>query len=280
MAKNLIRAFSYIVFLLLVCNFLYGCAPTYPKEKLAESLIGVCKKEYNLDVQADVLDQTIVVFIPLDELFNAKLDIIPEAIEKIESVVLVTSRIIFSTDAEIDFYMIIAADTKTTAAELILIRCMDDVFKFMNGWIRREEYRRRVLWEINFDPRHLKKTSFDFNNVERLTLPVFIVKQVAQRLNFTFESSEKYKAKVKGVYKEQDKQFYFSLIVADENKFKNIYTPIILHKIASVLQNYKFHDFNQVMVENLLSKKTIIVNKEELKHYLKMDQIEIEQANE
>ena len=143
------------LFVSFVCS---GCAPTYPKDKLAQTLINVCKKEYDVEIQAKLVGKTIVVFIPLDELFDLKLDILPEAVEKIEDVILTTSRALFSTDAEVDFYMIIAADVKTTAAEVFLVRYMDDVYKFMHGWINREDYSGRILWQINFDQKLLKNS--------------------------------------------------------------------------------------------------------------------------
>ncbi len=166
--KKLTGFFIVSLFLSGLCS---GCSPTYPKEKLTESLVDVCKKEYHVTVQAKLVGKTIVVFIPLSRLFDAKLDILPEAIEKIENVILTTSRVLFSTDAKVDFYMIIAADIKTTAAEVVLVRYMDDVYKFMNGWIKRDDYRKRILWQVNFNPKLLENAFFDFD-VEEITLPV------------------------------------------------------------------------------------------------------------
>ena len=92
--------FLIAIFVGFICS---GCAPTYPKEKLAQTLVDVCEKEYDVQIQAKLIGKTIIVFIPLDELFDLKLDIMPEAVEKIEDVILTTSRAIFSTDAEIRF---------------------------------------------------------------------------------------------------------------------------------------------------------------------------------
>ncbi len=257
-----------LVFIFVI--FMIGCAPTYPKEGLGEAIKSICEKEYDIEVQAKLIGKTIVVFLPLDKLFDKNLDILAAPVEKIEDVILTTSRVIFSTDADIDFYMIIAADTQTTAAELVLIRYVEDVYKFMHIWIKREEYRKRVLWQINFNPRHLKNSSFDFD-VEEITLPVYLARQIAQRLNFVRESSKTFKGKVKGVYQKENKQFYFSLVVADERKFENIHVPLILHEAAMVLKSYKIDDFEQVEVVNLFTKKSVIVKREELSEYLNID---------
>jgi hypothetical protein len=254
------------IFLLLGCLLNNGCAPTYPKERLTQSLVEVCKREYKIDVQAKLLGRTIVVFIPLEELFDFKLDILPNAVEKIENVILTTSRVLFSTDAKLDFYMIIAADIKTTAAELILVRYVDDVYKYMHGWINRDDYRKRVLWQVNFSPKLLKRETFDFD-VPEMTVPVFLAEQISQRLNLIFDSAVAYKVKVKPEFNAEAKQFCFSVVVSDPVRFEKIYVPIIVHEAEKTLGEYRFTDFEQVIVKNQLLRNTAMVTKAELADY-------------
>jgi len=270
--KNRLRDLVRNVLLLsiLVCILCSGCAPSYPKEKLTESLIRICEKEYNISVQSKLVGKTIVVFLPLDELFDTKLEILPGAIEKIENVILSTSRVLFSTDADVDFYMIIAADVKTTAAELVLVRYMDDVYKFMNGWIKRGEYRQRVLWQINFDPEILKDSFFDFD-IQELKLPDFLAEQIAQRLNQIFASTVVHKVKVKGQYDYQAKRFFFSAVVADNKRYKKIYTPIIVKIADTVLEDYNFEDFNGIVVKNELLRDFIVIDRKKRLEYRKVN---------
>lgn len=255
---------------LILISFLAGCSPTYPKAKVAQSVLKICKEEYKLDVQAKLIGKTIVVFLPLDELFDRNMDILPGVVEKIENVILSTSRVILSTDAKIDFYMVIVADTRTTAAELILVRYMEDVYKFMYTWITRDEYRKRVLWQVNFNPQHLKSPTFDFN-LEEITLGNFLARQIAQRLTFAQETSKPFKEKVNGVYKKTERKFHFSLVVGGEKKFREVNAPIILHEAAVILQNYHFQDFELIEIFNLLYGQSVFVRKEELDKYLKID---------
>lgn len=260
------RIFSLLIAALVLSSFCSGCAPTYPKERLAESLMQVCKEEYEIDIQAKLVGKTIVVFIPFDELFDIKLDILPEAVSKIEDVILSTSRVLFSTDADVDFYMIIAADVKTTSAEVILVRYLDDVYKFMHGWINRDSYRKRVLWQVNLNPKLLRQAEFDFD-VQEMTLPDFLAQQTAQRIDMLLGSSVVYKAKIKADYDEDGKQFKFSLVAVNNNRFRKIYVPIILQQADAVLREYKFGDFAKVHVKNQLLRNSIIVDKDELKEY-------------
>ncbi|MBU4477718.1 MAG: hypothetical protein KKH34_01280 [Candidatus Omnitrophica bacterium] len=263
--RHLVR--SAIFFITLICLLSNnGCAPTYPKERLAQSVEDVCKKEYNVDVQAKVIGKMIVVFIPLQELFDEKLDILPEAVEKIENVILTTSRVLFSTDAKVDFYMIIAADIKITSAELVLVRYLDDVYKFMHGWIKRDDYRQRVLWRVNFNPKLLQELEFDFE-VKEMILPNFLAEQIAQRLNVILESSVVYKLKVKGDYDTEKQQFKFSLIAPVPPRFEKIYVPIILNQAQKIISEYKFNDYAEVAVQNQLLRNKVVIAKEKLIEY-------------
>ncbi|MBI4845363.1 MAG: hypothetical protein HY810_02635 [Candidatus Omnitrophica bacterium] len=272
MEKNLSfwKILNCLIAVYIFCGFCSGCAPTYPKEKLTNSLVDICRKEYNVDVQAQLKGKTIIVFIPLDELFDSKLDILPAAVEKIENVILTTSRVILSTDAEIDFYTIIAADIKTTAAEFVLVRYMPDVYKLMNGWISRDEYRMRVLWEVNFNPSVLNRKVYDFN-LDEARLAPFLAKQIAQRLNIFFDSSVVYKVKVKGDYFEEGREFSFSMVTADVNAFKKIYTPVTIYQAQKVLSLYGFGEFDMVKVKNELLRNTFSVTKDELKNYININ---------
>ena len=254
---------------LLIFN-ISGCAPSYPKEKLEESLINLCKETYNIDVQVKLIGRSIVVFIPLDKIFNSNLDILPEAVSKIENVILSTSRMLFSTDAKVDFYTIIAADVKATAAEVILVRCMDDVYKFMNGWIGREEYRKRILWQVNFNAELIKEAPFDFD-IEEMTLPKFLAEQITQRINLSLNSSVVNKAKVSCTFMEDKDVFFFSLSLRNNQRFNKIYVPIILNMAEQVLAQYKFSGFKQLIVKNELLRNFVVFEESELKEYRNVD---------
>ncbi|MFH1459816.1 MAG: hypothetical protein ABIG64_05525 [Candidatus Omnitrophota bacterium] len=260
------RILKILIIFVVLGAFCLGCAPSYPRDKLISALKEICKKEYNIDVQAELVGKTIIVFVPLDELFDRQLDILPNAIEKIERVILSTSRVILSTDTKIDFYKIIAADTKTTAAEVILVRFMDDVYKFMYGWIKREDYSQRILWQINFNPVLLNNQDYDFSG-EEVFLADFLAQQISRRLDVIFASSLVYKTKVAAKYDDLQRQFNFSVIVARNDNFKNVQVPIILKKANEVLQSYKFDNFERIFISNELLKNSYIILKKELKNY-------------
>ncbi len=267
MEKNLPgkRISKYFAALLLAALCL-GCAPTYPKEKLIESLTDICKKEYSAQIQVKLVGKTIVVFIPLKELFDQQLNILPDAVKKIEDVVLGTSRVIFSSDTPIDFYTIIARDTKTDV-EMVMTRYVQDVYKFMYSWIPREEYRKRILWQVDFNPLKAKRTQDELNAQEMLLQP-FLAQQIAQRLNFFENYPVVFRVKIKGNYNEQNKQFEFSMVAADKKIFQNNIVPQVLNEVAVVFRYYKLDDFISVKISNIFDKDSVVVDRADLKKYL------------
>lgn len=270
MEKNLLKMLMLknLIVLSLVIMICGGCnAPTYPKKNIAESLVDVCRKEFDIDVQVKLINKNIVVFLPLPELFDSEMEIVPEAVAKIEDVILVTSRVIFSTDAEIDFYTLITADISATAAELILVRNVDDLLKYMNGWLRRAEFSKRVLWKINFNPNHLRDAVFNFDNIEEMLLPDFLAGQIAQRINFKKASDNFAGIKVEGVYSPGESQFIFSLLSANKERFEDIYVPLVLETALLVLRDYKLNDFAAVKIVNQLLEESVIISNAELKRY-------------
>ena len=267
---HIIKKHSFLIIFIILVFFQGGCAPTYPKERLPESLVDICKKKHDVDVQVKLIGKNIVVFVPLDELFDINSDILPNAVNKIENVILSTSRVLFSTDADVDFYTIIAADVNVTAAEVILIRCMDDVYKFVHGWIGREEYRNRMLWQANYNIELIRDSGFDFN-IEEMTMPVFLAEQIAQRTNLVLNSAIVHKAKIAGTYSEKHKMFFFSIHVNDNTKFTKVYAPIIFNIADFVLSQYKFMDFEQLVAKNQALKNTVILDKDDLKQYRDVD---------
>ena len=115
-----IRKFT-AVFLIL--PFLSGCQPSYPKDYVESSIKEICQKDYGItEVEVKIKGKTLGVYLPLKQLFSVDyekfiggelegglenlIQFHPDALEKVEDVLFSTSRVILSTDREIDFYML------------------------------------------------------------------------------------------------------------------------------------------------------------------------------
>ena len=136
---------------------LTGCSPSYPKEKFKESIIRVCKQEYSLDVKVETTEKTVAVYLPLTDLIDFTFAITKSATEKINDVILTVSRVALSTDAKYDFYCVIAHDTRMPEIQIVIIKSVDDVKRFLLSDISRGEYSKRMLIDIRFSPQAQKE---------------------------------------------------------------------------------------------------------------------------
>ncbi len=151
-----------LVFLALsVCAvfILSGCAPTYPKGSFKDSIIKVCKREYKLDVKVGLIGKTAAVYLPLSDLIDFTFAITTSASEKINDVILTSSRVALSSDADYDFFVVIAHDTRIPEIQLVIVKSVLDVKRFLLNDISRGEYAKRMLIDIRLSPQAQKERS-------------------------------------------------------------------------------------------------------------------------
>ncbi len=144
-----------------------GCGPTYPSGTFVESISKVCKEEYGVDVKVKKTGKTLGVYIPLEGLFESSVEIdeeasldeilsglkfSPETSRKIDDVCMSVSRVCLSTDCPVDFYVVIAADTEVTGAQIILTRHVTDIKRILTGDISRGDFIQRMLMDVGYDP--------------------------------------------------------------------------------------------------------------------------------
>lgn len=173
MKKPLKRLFVLTLCLGMAAAGLSGCVPTYPKEELPQAVKGVFKDEYDMDVEVTVLDNTMGIYYPMKGLLDVGLGISEEAWDTISNLVLVASRVVLSTDAEIDFYCVIAQDARLPELQVIIIKYVEDVKRSMYRNISRNESYKRTLFSVNLTPQAKKERSvakvFDKLGIEEKT---------------------------------------------------------------------------------------------------------------
>ena len=152
---------SRIFLLLVTCNLLlvtlFGCKPTYPKEKFTDSIVRLCKQEYKLDVKVATAGKTVVIYVPLAELWDVTFSLTQRAGEEINDVILSVSRVALSTDADYDFYIVIAHDVRIPEIQIIIVKSIDDVKRFMLNDISRGEFSKRMLIDKRINPQAKKE---------------------------------------------------------------------------------------------------------------------------
>lgn len=141
--------------------FISACAPTYPRERLAEAIKDVCKAEYGMEVDAILQGDTVGIYHSMPGLLDGEMGISKDAWEKISSLILIASRVALSTDADIQFYCVITQDPLLPELQVVIIKYVDDVKMSMFRNISREESFKRTLFSVNLTPQAQKERSVE-----------------------------------------------------------------------------------------------------------------------
>lgn len=136
---------------------LTGCSATYPKDKIKESIVRICKQEYKTDVKVQIEGKTMAIYLPLTDLMDYSFNLSKPASDKINDVIFSAARVALSTDAKIDFYCIIAHDVKMPELQVIIIKGVEDIKRLFATDISRGEYMKRMLIDLRWSPQAKKE---------------------------------------------------------------------------------------------------------------------------
>jgi len=159
-AKNM-KALSAITLMLTAALFLPACVPTYPKGELADAVKTVCQTEYGMDVDVKMLDETMGIYYPMEGLLDVGMGISEEAWDTISNLLLIASRVVLSTDADVKFYCVITQDVRLPELQVVIIKYVGDVKRGMVRNISRNESFKRTLFSINLTPQARKERSIE-----------------------------------------------------------------------------------------------------------------------
>lgn len=151
------RFFLLFTLYALLFTLLAGCTPTYPEDKVKESVVKICKKEYQADVKVEIAGKTMAIYLPLTNLMDYSFALTKPASEKINDVIFSAARVALSTDAKIDFYCVIAHDIRMPELQIIIIKNVDDVKRLFASDISRGEYMKRMLIDLRWSPQAKKE---------------------------------------------------------------------------------------------------------------------------
>ena len=138
-----------------------GCAPSFPREVLPEAVKEVCKNEYDMDVEVTLVGNTVGIYYPMEGLLDVGMGLSEEAWDTISNLLLIASRVVLSTDANIQFYCVITQDARLPELQVVIIKYVEDVKKGMYRNISRSEAFKRTLFSVNLTPQAKKERSIE-----------------------------------------------------------------------------------------------------------------------
>jgi len=237
-----------------------GCGKaTYKNENLESSLIKICKDEYKTDVKVKRAGRTIGVYVPVNGLFETNVDLknqatledvlsgikfTKDAMQKLEDVSLVITRVALSTDAPVDFYILIATDVKGSGIQIVITRYVNDMKRLMLGDLSHGDYSQRLLMDMGFDPAPSAEETIKsfFYDLQRFSPQVVASRYFSKTTNIRILSSDFFLYLAESDYKQARKYFITDLNAAQIEKGKVLIKCKVreTYQPAPGYENFKF----------------------------------------
>ncbi|OED35973.1 hypothetical protein AB834_03485 [PVC group bacterium (ex Bugula neritina AB1)] len=136
--------------------FLTGCFKErdacYLTKNIALKTKDIAKKEFNLDLEAEVISNTLYVYLSIKNILLSAKFLSEEALQKVGNATHAASRAGVNADSNIEFFKIVASDPSTPGASLVMTRYIKDIKKYILGLISRNDLLQRMEMNLEFNP--------------------------------------------------------------------------------------------------------------------------------
>ena len=256
-----------------------GCSqgPTYPKERLAESLQHVLAEDH-LATTVRFFDYTLAVQLEYPHALamqDSEIVVGPAFNDAARIVLQAIHRVLLSTDAEVRFYIVLLSDPETPGAYLTMVRAIDDVRRAEVNMLDTEELLERTVFDLNFVGS--KALTIEQYVPRGIRMEEFLSWQLARRLQRQLTATLQLSGRAEvgrcgGEFR--DGEFAFTLNVVppaegaglDEDTVKEIFQTST-SEIAKVLSGYQFKSFETVRLILPATNSNIVLPKTHLQAF-------------
>lgn len=257
--------------------FLSGCSnePTFPEDKIMESIVSISKDLYGAEVIAADVGNTIGLLYYTDTIVNETGTAISQEVsEKIGQLSQVVTRVGLSTNKDVQF-TVVAVRGRKEGLELKIIRYLDDIKRaYAEALSTTESMARTVFDQLQYDRAAAEEKTY---KLEPLTLEQFLTFQVLQRVRYSTTPDKETattgmpQVLFDGTFREADdgKRFFeFSILTLEkEQAVQNIRN--LLEMLRDVIPGYQYSAYDFVIIRDLLNLKILRLDRGDLELYQK-----------
>ena len=253
-----------------------GCGsnrPTYPKAHLTESLQALMTQD-GLDASVHFVNHTLGVhltYLGALEQSETQIGIGPEFDEAIRRVLTPMHRVLLSTDAEINFYVLLVSDPQAPNAYLTIVRHVDDIRRANVNIIDTTEMFARTVYDFNYVP--AQSITIEQYVSRDIQLEEFLSWQLAKRIESTLTNDLRVSEAAdvgRCIGRFQDGEFVFTLDVSpvaegplDEPTIQQMFQAST-GVVAKVLSSYAFESFDAIRLIHPLTGRHLVLPKTRL----------------
>ncbi len=262
---------AYLLGILLAAS---GCGvdkPTYPKSEVVKSLQQILAEDH-LNGSVRFIDHTLAVQVAFPDALaksNDEIGIGPGFDEVTRRVLTHLHRVLLSSDARIDFYVLLLSDPNVPGAYLTMVRYVDDVKRANANMLNSMEMFERTIFELNFVGD--QSLTLEQYVPRDIMLEEFLSWQLARRIQSRLtEELGKGAAVGRCAGRFQDGEFAFTLDVTptadqtlDEGAIRKLFETST-NEIAKVLSSYRFEAFETIRLIHPMTGRNFVLPKTRL----------------
>ncbi len=258
-----------------------GPKPSYKAADLVPAIQAICKNEYKFDVTVRQVGQhTIAIHLHHDGLLETaddRVELAPTANDTLGNLIEAIHRVVLSSDAPIQFYLILASDPKIPNIAFTLVRYVDDVRRANANMLTPTEFYSRTIFDLHF----VSTPTFTLDQVATsdINLEQFLSWQLAKRIQARLADSLKSRGvsiadmvRCNGEYQNGEFAFTFSLDPQEEGPATQEPDPELLQQvfhdsaevIAQVLSGYRFEKYNAIRLVHPPTGRSLLLPKTRL----------------
>ncbi|MBU1122781.1 MAG: hypothetical protein ABIH71_02290 [Candidatus Omnitrophota bacterium] len=185
MVKSVLKAVLVSFFLLTIsCNI----APTYSRQDVDKSIKKICDEEFNIPVEAWLIEDTFWVYAPFKEVFDDSFQWNQETLENVRRIFLSLSRVLLSVDRPPSFFAFVISDVEKIGADLYYIGFIPDMVKMQTLFISLGQWQEREVIINSLNPQALGDYTGAHINKANITMGEFISYLINQEIRKHFNT--------------------------------------------------------------------------------------------
>ncbi|MCF7870151.1 MAG: hypothetical protein K9L69_02300 [Candidatus Omnitrophica bacterium] len=209
---------------------------TYSQKNIEQIIEKLCQEEFNIEVNAWLVEETLWVYVPLDKTLDEIGQPTDSFSKKTRQIFLTLKRAFLNMNNPPQFYCFVVSDIKDKGIDFYRIGFVPDLIKFQMGLISLQQFNQRMVF-VSFENKKALGDNEGGHIVQyNINIGDFIGYLIRQELNNVFVSySEKVKVKqIQSYYQKGKLGIIFDIEIDKKNK--NISEPF--GKAREIIKKY------------------------------------------
>jgi len=253
-----------------------GNAPTYPKARLTESVQDLMQEE-GIASSVRLVDHTLGVQFSYPEALAfvapGEIGLGPNFDEAARKTLSVIHRVLLSTDAQVDFYLLLVSDPQVPGAYLTMVRAVDDIRKVHVSKIGVTEMLSRTVFELNLLEQETSPLTLDSYLSREIHLSDFLTWQLQRRLHDALTEALQGEGtltvgRCAGEFRNGEFGFVLNVIPMTQDPMEEQLVARIFDTatalISDVIRSYEFEGFDSVTLLHPATGRRLVMPRAEI----------------